>query len=358
MTGAPATGSACPGEGSSFLGPTWLDSRRPVSAAIQARKKVIGFGAGLNFYLSHAALALPLAYVVDDTAGLAGTSACGVRIEPSAVLAAEDPQDVFVVVYADSPRAIFTISTRLEALGWRWGRGYLDSSFLNFESMAPRIEQVTGVAPSWDRFLRARMQRLLMSVQSISYIAGTWLYAELLDNLTRSIPGDIAECGVYKGGNALSTLLISEVANRRAYHLLDSFEGFPDVSSFDLASRRDDFQDVDFQTVCTMFSNFPHVVIHKGWFKDTLPALPDSTYSMVYVDCDLFEPTIDLCTYFWPRLSAGGCMLFHDYWSPDEEPPHQQTFRGVRQAVDGFFGPEAERLIVFPETTHALLVKR
>jgi hypothetical protein len=322
-------------------------------------KKVIGYGAGLSLYQTQTALPLTLAYIVDDRPGLAGTTACGVPVASSELLSTENREEIFVVIYADSPRAIFNIASDLDRLNLVWGEQYIDCGLLHFESMAPRLERLIGGQPSWQRFYRARMQRFLMSIQSISFMAGTWLYSELLDNCCARVPGDIAECGVYKGGNVLSTLLISELATSRPYRLFDSFDGFPDFSEHDPASRRQDFQDVDFGMLQNVFRNFPNVVIHKGWFRDALPIAPERSYSMVYADCDLYEPTLELCEYFYPRISKGGCMLFHDYWYPEDEmpPQNQIPFRGVKAAVADFFGAEADRLVVFPETTHALLIK-
>ena len=75
------------------------------------------------------------------------------------------------------------------------------------------------------------------------------------------------------------------------------------------------------------------------------------------IDCDLYEPTLELCEFFYPRLATGGCLLFHDYWVPENEPPHIEAFRGVNRAVGEFFGADIQRLVVFPETSHAVLVK-
>jgi hypothetical protein len=333
-----------------------LNHQMPVTELIRG-KKVIGYGAGLSLYQTHAALPLPLAYVVDDAPGLAGTTACGVPVYSSERLSTENSADIFVVIYADSPGAIFKIASSLDRLNLVWGQQYVDCALIHFESMAPRLRRLIGAPPSWQRFHRARIQRFLMSPESRSFIAGTWLYTELLDNYSARVPGDIAECGVYKGGNVLSTLLISELASSRPYRLFDSFDGFPDFSEHDPASRRQEFQDVDFGMLQNMFRNFPNVVIHKGWFRDTLPIVPERIYSMVYVDCDLYEPTLELCEYFYPRISKGGCLLFHDYWFPEQELPHQIPFRGVKAAVSDFFGAATNRLVVFPETTHAVLIK-
>ena len=321
-------------------------------------KRVIGYGAGLTLYQTQATFPLPLQYVVDDTPSLAGTSACGIPVYGPEKLCAENKENLVIIIYADSPAVIFKVASFLDSLNLVWGEQYLDCSLIHFESMAGRITALTGAQPCWQRFHLARMQRFLLSVQSISFIAGTWLYSELLDAHCERIPGDIAECGVYKGGNALSTLLISRVACSRPYHLLDSFEGFPELSQHDPASRRHDFQDAEFGTLRNLFRNFPNVVIHKGWFRETLPQMPERNYSMVYVDCDLYEGTRELCEYFYPRLSPGGCLLFHDYWYPEQELIHQTPFHGVKAAIADVLPEMIDSLVIFPETTHALLVKR
>jgi O-methyltransferase len=200
-----------------------------------------------------------------------------------------------------------------------------------------------------------RILALHSAIQSMSYIAGSWLFVELLEALRAG--GSIAECGVYNGGNAFTALLCSDAATKRPYRLLDSFEGFREFSQIDPSSRRREFRDVNFAALSDTFGNFPNVHIHKGYFADTLPTLPSDHYALVYADCDLYEPTLQLCEYFYPRLDPGGYLLFHDYWVPEHDPPHKRTFRGVHRAVREFLGSDVERLIVFPETTHALLIR-
>ena len=104
-----------------------------------------------------------------------------------------------------------------------------------------------------------------------------------------------------------------------------------------------------------VFHSFPNVQIHPGYFAATLPDLPEDQYAMVYIDCDLYEPTLELCEYFYSRVPPGGWMLWYDFWVPENDPPHVRPFRGVNQAVREFLGPETQHLMVFPETTHALL---
>ena len=100
-----------------------------------------------------------------------------------------------------------------------------------------------------------------------------------------------------------------------------------------------------------MFRNFPERCYPQGVVSATrLPIAPERSYSMVYVDCDLYEPTLELCEYFYPRLSKGGCLLFHDYWFPEQELPHQIPFRGVcKAAVSDFFGAATRSRGGFPQ---------
>ena len=325
-----------------------------VQDALTAGKKLIGFGAGLNLYQSQAGGRLPLAYAIDDTPGLAGTLADGVPVFGSQHLANEKPEDVAVIIYADAPGNIAKMAARLTQFGIYT---FIESFRLHVESMAPRMEQYLGFQPSRERFEEIRKSR--ECVPSISFVAGSWLYVEMLENLVSRVTGDIAECGVYKGGNAMLTLRNSATACNRTYHLLDSFEGFPSLSGEDPAVRSRDFRDVDFESIVSAFEPFPNVEIHRGFFDETLPQLEPRTYGMVYIDCDLYEPTLDLCRYFYPRLSPGGCLLFHDYWFPKIDPPHQTAFRGIARAAGEFFSEDdVSRIIGFPETTHAVLIKR
>ena len=317
-------------------------------------RRLVAYGAGVSLLQMRAVTSLPVEYAVDDTPGLAGTTLDGIPIFPSSRLQDEPRDGLLVVIFANLPRSILAIAESLNSMGFVWGRHYIDCSMLHFETMAPRLCQL-GIQPSRDLFSRVRLLSLYSSVSSMSYIAGSWLFAELLGNIPAS--GAIAECGVYNGGNALIALLCAERARERPYHLLDSFEGFREYSSADPASRRGEFRDVQFASLCDIFRNFPNTRIHKGYFAETLPSLTEDCYAMVYMDCDLYEPTLQLMNYFYPRMAKGGCLLWHDYWIPEQDPPHVKPFRGVNRAVREFLGPEADRLIVFPETTHALLIR-
>lgn len=320
-------------------------------------KKLIGYGAGLSLLGTQASAPLSLEYLVDDTPGLAGKSVSALPVYHSDQLLKEKKEDILVIIYANAPRSIMNISRSLNRMGFIRGTHYIDCSFLHYESMNRLLNEKLNIELSYQSFSRIRMLSLYSVLHNISYIAGSTLYVELLEQLCSKISGGIAECGVYNGGNAFISLLTSGVAAGRPYHLFDSFEGFPELSNCDAQSRKNEFKDAGFNDVRDLFNNFNNTFIHKGYFEETFPALEEQQFSMVYVDCDLYEGTLACCNYFYDRVPKGGCMVFHDYWVPEETLPHIEVFKGVNKAVNEFLGPEVSRLVVFPETTHAVLVK-
>ena len=66
----------------------------------------------------------------------------------------------------------------------------------------------------------------------------------------------------------------------------------------------------------SVMSDFPGVTIHKGWIPDVLSELPETAWSFVHIDVDLFEPTKACLEYFLPRLAPGGVIVNDDFGSP------------------------------------------
>jgi hypothetical protein len=60
----------------------------------------------------------------------------------------------------------------------------------------------------------------------------------------------------------------------------------------------------------------------EGWFKDSLPTVRDRTWSVVRLDGDMYESTMDGLTNLYPQLSVGGYLIVDDY-----------TYEPCRQAV-------------------------
>jgi hypothetical protein len=48
----------------------------------------------------------------------------------------------------------------------------------------------------------------------------------------------------------------------------------------------------------------------KGWFRDTIPLNTIEKISILRLDGDMYESTIDVLDYLYPKLSIGGfCII-------------------------------------------------
>jgi len=165
--------------------------------------------------------------------------------------------------------------------------------------------------------------------------------------------GDVAECGVYKGGTAqlLAMVMAEHGSDASHLHLFDSFEGMPAASdpSRDYHSPGD-FSDTSLALVKKRLMPYDFWSIHVGFMPETFGELDaNSTFSFVHIDVDIYPSALDCCNWFWPRLKDGGVFLFDDYGFF----PYRN---GIRAAVDEFFENRSEKPIALP-TGQAFVIK-
>lgn len=166
------------------------------------------------------------------------------------------------------------------------------------------------------------------------------------------LEGDVAEAGVYTGGTAhllAETLRISGAG--KTLHLFDSFEGMPDTARAD----RDynvpgELSEASAAAVQQRLSAYGFARFHVGFIPETFSELdPESRFSFVHADLDIYPSTLDACKWFWPRLTSGGVMIFDDYGFF----PYR---RAARAAVDEFFEGQVDKPLILP-TGQALVIK-
>jgi hypothetical protein len=148
---------------------------------------------------------------------------------------------------------------------------------------------------------------------------------------TRHISGELAELGV---GYGASARLIAEYAHGRTLHLFDTFRGLPDPGEGD--SKK--FQPGDFRSSLSDVQSYLegfHVEYHPGLFPETAAAVRPRTFAFVHLDLDLYEGTVSALREFYPRMSAGGIILLHDYLSS----------AGVTRAFQEFFQDKPEPIL-------------
>jgi O-methyltransferase len=166
------------------------------------------------------------------------------------------------------------------------------------------------------------------------------------------LDGDMAECGVFRGGTAhLLSETLRGAAAKVTLHLFDSFQGMPPTAK----PLRDyhmpgDFGNTSVARVQRRLSVYDFVQFHVGFVPETFSDLdPASRFSFVHIDMDIYPSTHECCRWFWPRLSVGGVMVFDDYGFF----PYRAA---ARAAVDEFFADEVEKPIVLP-TGQAVVLK-
>lgn len=149
-----------------------------------------------------------------------------------------------------------------------------------------------------------------------------------------SVSGARVECGVFRGFSALMLAMVAQMRDQSfdgaGFHLVDSFEGLSTptpgdaigVERFPDGRERPVFPHPagQFATpvdhVRSVMADFPGAAFHKGWIPEIFSDLPETDWSFVHIDVDLFEPTKACLEYFLPRLAPGGVIVNDDFASP------------------------------------------
>ena len=140
------------------------------------------------------------------------------------------------------------------------------------------------------------------------------------------IPGDLIECGVWRGGACIlmRAVLAAYEDYTRSVWLADSFQGVPrsDPANYkaDRGIRAEFAAGILGVSEAEVRANFERygllddrVRFLPGWFKDTLQDAPIERISLLRLDGDLYESTIQALDALYPRLSPGGFCIVDDY---------------------------------------------
>jgi O-methyltransferase len=124
--------------------------------------------------------------------------------------------------------------------------------------------------------------------------------------LNQEVPGDCIECGVWRGGATIFMrgFLAARGVTDRVVWVADSSQRLPKPS-------------VELTSVMELFRRYSllddQVKFLPGWFKDTLPTAPIGQLSLLRLDGDLYESTMDTLDALYCKVSAGGFVIIDDY---------------------------------------------
>lgn len=161
------------------------------------------------------------------------------------------------------------------------------------------------------------------------------------------VDGDVMEAGVFQGGTAVLLREAMRSFPSKTLLLFDSFEGMQRVSGVDRHDRND-FADTSLHAVRSLVGDDARVHFYKGWVPDTFAGLEDRRFCFAHIDLDLYESVCDTLAFVYPRLSAGGVVVFDDYGFA--------SCPGARKAVDEFFADRPEKPLALL-TGQALVTK-
>lgn len=168
--------------------------------------------------------------------------------------------------------------------------------------------------------------------------------------LEENVAGDFAELGVYRGNSAAVLAHYARKSGRNVF-LFDTFEGFDpkDLIGVD-QSHAMEFDDTSLANV-RHFVGEENVRYVVGYFPASVPPdLDQAQFSLVHLDCDLYEPIKAGMEFFFPRLTPGGLMVVHDYsgihWA------------GVKKAVDEFLATRSERPVLLPDRSGTAIIRK
>lgn len=158
-----------------------------------------------------------------------------------------------------------------------------------------------------------------------------------LFKLALPVKGSIVECGVFRGFGVmswgkLSSILEPENLTRRIYGF-DSFAGFPEVAEQDKSrftrSNRGDLSSRSYEELQALIEQYdrdrflghiPKIELVKGDITQTAPAFvsshPHLVVSLLFIDCDLYQPTKAALESFVPRMPKGAVVAFDELDNP------------------------------------------
>lgn len=163
----------------------------------------------------------------------------------------------------------------------------------------------------------------------------------------QSLPGAVAEIGVYRGGSAR---LLAAAKGEAPLHLFDTFQGMPEADGrHDGRFAAGQLADTSLAAVQQKLSPWTNVHFHAGLFPGSAQGEPAGLrYKLVHIDVDLRSSNLAALEFFYPRMVSGGAIVIHDY--------NANSVPGTKAAVDEFMRDKPE-LMVELWHTQVLLVK-
>ena len=163
------------------------------------------------------------------------------------------------------------------------------------------------------------------------------------DVIEKNVAGDFVETGVWRGGACIyaRAIMKSYGVKDRTVWVADSFAGLlkPDNDNYE-ADKGDRHHTIEVLAVSReqVEDNFrvydlldEQVKFIAGWFKDTLPMAPIDQVSVLRLDGDMYESTMDALKALYHKVAPNGYVIVDDY----------HAVKGCKQAVHDYLSAYA-----------------
>jgi len=197
------------------------------------------------------------------------------------------------------------------------------------QSYAERMEQCIADSP-FSNLLRLQNFTLYTPRQDLTNLLVRYeIFKRVLE-----VQGSIVECGVLRGGGLMAwaqfSAILEPTNHQRRVVGFDTFSGFPRLSNQDRSSESEDAQPgglavdsydhlrqcVDLFDMNRFIGHVPKVELVRGDAVKTIPKYlkenPQLIVSLLYLDFDIYEPTLSALKHFVPRMPKGAVIAFDE----------------------------------------------
>jgi len=131
------------------------------------------------------------------------------------------------------------------------------------------------------------------------------------------VPGDMLEVGVWRGGTgALIAARTAALDPDRHVYLADTFQGVVKAGPKDQYYRGGEHANASRDDVESLVARLGlnNVTVLTGVFPDdTASSVNSQCISLCHIDVDVYQGAKEVTEWVWPRLSAGGIVVYDDY---------------------------------------------
>lgn len=179
-------------------------------------------------------------------------------------------------------------------------------------------------------------------ITRISKLVAHWdIYKKIVD-----LPGEVVECGVYKGASLLRFATFREILESPYSRKIIGFDAF---GAFPKSGDKDDLKFIDrfeadggdgiskpeLEKVLKM-KGFRNIDLVEGNVETTISSYiethPALRISLLHIDVDVYHPTKIILEQLYSRVVKGGVIVFDDY----------AKVAGETIAVEEYFGKDAK----------------